>query len=523
MVLNLILAGLGPFIGILVVMLVFFVFISLIMVVRRYRRCPSDKILVIYGKVGQSKTGGRTSKIVHGGAAFVWPIIQDYEFLDLTPVPIVVDLQGALSLQNIRVNVPSRFMVGISTEQGVMQNAAERMLGLSLEAIHDLAADIIFGQLRVVIATMRIEEINSDREKFLTNVYEAVEHELKKLGLKLINVNITDVTDDNGYIEALGKEATAHAINEAKKLVAEKDRDGSIGEANARNTQRVKVAEASSEAEIGEANAMQIQRVQVADANTTAEIGEANANRLKRTQVAEANAKAVEGENLSQIVVADSEANKRKEMAVAQKVAEVAEKTNKAESEEESYKAEQKAETARALRDEATRRADVIVPAQIAKERIEIEAEAEAESLRRIAKGNADSEFFKLDAIARGNFEILTKQAEGFKQIVAAAGNNPNDAVRLMIADKLEDLVSKQVEAIKNIKIDKVTVWENGNGAEGGSSTANFMKGMAGSIPPLEDLFNMAGMELPAYLRTKKEQGLEEDFETDVDDEIIEG
>ncbi len=519
MVLNVLLAGLGPFIGILFVMLAFFVFISAIMIVRRYRRCPSDKILVIYGKVGggQSKEGGRTSKIVHGGAAFVWPIIQDYEFLDLTPVPIVVDLQGALSLQNIRVNVPSRFMVGISTEQGVMQNAAERMLGLSLEAIHDLAADIIFGQLRVVIATMRIEEINSDREKFLTNVYEAVEHELKKLGLKLINVNITDITDDNGYIEALGKEATSHAINEAKKLVAEKDRDGAIGEANAQNTQRVQVANANSEAEIGEANANQKQRVQVADANTTAEIGEANANQLKRTQVAEANAKAVEGENLSSIVVAESDANKRKEMAIAKKVAEVAEKTNQAQSEEESYQAEQIAETARALRDEATRRADIIVPAKIAKEQVEIEAEAEAERLRRIAKGDADSEFFKLDAVARGNFEILTKQAEGFKQIVAAAGNNPNEAVKLMIADKLEDLVSMQVEAIKNIKIDKVTVWENGSGADGGSSTANFMKGMAGSIPPLEDLFNMAGMELPNYLGSKKGEEIDE-----VEEEIVE-
>jgi len=503
MVLNVLLAGLGPFIGIMFVMLVFFVFISAIMIVRRYRRCPSDKILVIYGKVGggQSKEGGRTSKIVHGGAAFVWPIIQDYEFLDLTPIPIVVDLQGALSLQNIRVNVPSRFMVGISTEQGVMQNAAERMLGLSLEAIHDLAADIIFGQLRVVIATMRIEEINSDREKFLTNVYEAVEHELKKLGLKLINVNLTDITDDNGYINALGKEATAHAINEAKKLVAEKDRDGAIGEANAQNTQRV----------------------QVANANSEAEIGESNADQRKRTLIAEANAKAVEGENLSGIIIAESDANKRKEMAAAQKIAEVAEKINKAESEEESYVAEQKAETARALRDEATRRADVIVPAQIAKERIEIEAEAQAESIRRIAKGNADSEFFKLDAIARGNFEILTKQAEGFKQIVAAAGNDANDAVRLMIADKLEDLVSMQVEAIKNIKIDKVTVWENGNGKDGGSSTANFMKGMAGSIPPLEDLFNMAGMDLPAYLGSKKDQTEVEEIDEAVVETEVKG
>lgn len=77
-----------------------------------------------------------------------------------------VDLVNALSRQNIRVDVPSRFTVGISTEQGVMQNAAERLLGLSLASIQELAKDIIFGQLRLVVATMDIEEINTDRDKF---------------------------------------------------------------------------------------------------------------------------------------------------------------------------------------------------------------------------------------------------------------------------------------------------------------------------------------------------------------------
>lgn len=93
-----------------------------------------------------------------------------------------VDLVNALSRQNIRVDVPSRFTVGISTEQGVMQNAAERLLGLSLASIQELAKDIIFGQLRLVVATMDIEEINTDRDKFLEAVSRNVETELKKIG-----------------------------------------------------------------------------------------------------------------------------------------------------------------------------------------------------------------------------------------------------------------------------------------------------------------------------------------------------
>jgi flotillin len=492
-------------VGVVVALFIFFIII--VTFLRRYKRCPSDRILVVYGKVGKNNEGGgRTAKCIHGGAAFIWPIIQDFEFLDLTPVPIVVDLRAALSKQNIRVNVPSRFMVGISVDQGVMDNAAERLLGLSLEAIHDLAADIIFGQLRVVIATMDIEEINTDREKFLINVSDAVEHELKKIGLKLINVNITDITDENGYIEALGKEATAQAINDAKKVVAEKTRDGSIGEAIAKKEERIQVAGAISEAEIGEAIATQKQRTEVSKSVSLAQVGEAEAEQLRRIEVAKFNASAVESENLSQVKIADSNATRRKAEAEAQKIAVVAEKINEAQSKENAYSAEQKAELARAEREKATQIANIVIPAEIQKQKIEIDAEAEAERIRRIAKGNADSTFFSMEAQAKGVFEILSKQADGYTKLVKSAGNDPKDAVMLMISDKLPELIKTQVEAIKNIKIDKVTVWENGSGKDGKTSTANFISGMAGSIPPLEDLFKMAGLELPAYLGKKKEE-----------------
>ena len=216
---------------ILVCVIVVLLFSLLVLILSRYKKCPSDKVMVIYGKVGSNKDGSaRSARCIHGGAAFVWPVFQSYEFLDLTPLSISVDLENALSRQNIRINVPSRFTVGISTEPGVMQNAAERMLGLKLAEIQELAKDIILGQLRLVIATMDIEEINSDRDKFLEAVSRNVEGELKKIGLRLINVNVTDISDESGYIAALGKEAAAKAINDAKKSVAEKERDGSIGD-----------------------------------------------------------------------------------------------------------------------------------------------------------------------------------------------------------------------------------------------------------------------------------------------------
>lgn len=434
---------------------VLFVFLFLIILIRRYKRCPSDRILVVYGKVG----GGQSAKCIHGGAAFIMPVIQDYEFLDLTPISIEVNLINALSKQNIRVNVPSRFTIGVSTEPGVMQNAAERLLGLGLQDIQELAKEIIFGQLRLVVASMDIEEINADRDKFLANISQSVESELKKVGLKLINVNITDIVDESGYIEALGKEAAAHAINAARKSVAEKTRDGSIGEANALQDER--------------------------------------------TQVAAANAQAVEGENTAKIAVANSDSLRRQREAEAERVAIAAEKVQSAKALEESYAAEKEAEIARAERERSSQMADVIVPAEIDKRKVEIDAEAEAEMIRRRAKGEADAILFKAQAEAQGLYEVLTKQAAGLDEIVKAAGNNSKDAVLLLIADKLPELVKTQAEAIKNIKIDKVTVWDNGHGENGKTSTANFLSGLYQSVPPLQEMFNMAGMELPEYLKGK--------------------
>ena len=268
---------------IIICVIVVVLFAAIMAILSRYRKCPSDKVLVIYGKVGTDKNGqARSARCIHGGAAFIVPIIQSYEYMDLTPISINVDLKNALSKQNIRIDVPSRFTVGISTEPGVMQNAAERLLGLKLIEIQELAKDIIFGQLRLIIATMDIEEINSDRDKFLLAVSNNVEIELKKIGLKLINVNVTDITDESGYLEALGKEAAAKAINDAKKSVAEKHRDGEIGQANAQKDQRIQVAAANASAIDGENQA----KIEVAQSEALRREREAEA--LRQATAAEA-------------------------------------------------------------------------------------------------------------------------------------------------------------------------------------------------------------------------------------------
>ena len=425
-------------------------------IINRYRRCPSDKILVIYGT-----TGNKSAKCVHGGGQFVWPIIQDYAYLSLTPISIDANLTNALSRQNIRVDVPCRFTVGISTESDSMLAAAERLLGQSPGQIQELARDILFGQLRLVIATMSIEEINSDRDKFLEAISSNVEVELKKIGLRLINVNVTDINDESGYIEALGQEAAAKAINEAKVRVAEQEKFG--------------------------------------------EIGKAEANRETRIRTAEANAQAVQGENEAKVQIANSDADRREREAEALRKATAAEKVAQAKALEEAYSAEKLAEEARAERERATQAANVLVSQEIEKKRKIIEAEAEAEKIRVNAKGEADAVFAKMEAEARGLFEVLSRQAQGYDKMVQAAGGDATKAYMLLLLEKLPELVKTQVEAIKDINIDHVTVWDGGNNADGKGSTANFLSGLMKSIPPLNELFEQAGLSLPEYLAKKKD------------------
>jgi flotillin len=472
-----------------------FIFITLVSFVRRYKRCPSDRILVKYGKVG-----GESAKCIHGGATFVWPIFQDYAFMDLTPISIEVNLVNALSKQNIRVDVPSKFTVGISTESGVMENAAERLLGLQRNDIHALAHDIIVGQMRLVVAMMDIEEINNNRDKFLNNVSHNVEAELKKIGLKLINVNITDIKDESGYIAALGKEAAAKAINEAKIRVAEQERLGDVGKTQEEKERDIKVSEMVRDRDTQVAVAVKDKEVLIAAAKRDEQIGKVEADRDTRIKTAEANALAVQGENHSKVTIATSDAERREREAEAMRKAIAAEKVQAAKALEEAYLAEQKAEAARADRDRASQNANIVVSAEIQKQKLILEAQAEAEKVREKAKGEADAILLQRQAEARGIYEILTKQAEGFRELVKSAGNNPKDAAMLIIADKLPELVKLQTEAIKNIQIDKVTVWDGGGNKDGKSSTANFISGLYSSVPPLHEVFKMAGLELPYYL-----------------------
>ena len=486
-----------------VVLLLFLTFIS------RYKRCPSNKILVIYGKTG----GGTAAKCVHGGAAFVLPLLQDYEYLDLEPFVVPIDLDNALSQENIRVSVPTTVTAAISNQPGVMQNAAIRLLGLSRDQIQSQAQDIILGQMRAVIATMQIEEINQDRQAFMAKVNDAVSTEMEKIGLAVINVNIKDLDDESGYIKAIGQKAAAEAVNQASIDVAEQERHGQVGVAERARDRRRDVAAAESEAEVGEAEAARDRRRQVAALESEAEIGEAQAGRDKRQNVAALEAEAVQSETEAEAKTAGYRAGQRVAEEEARRKAEEATKATDGAIRVAQETAEKAAEDARALREEARLRAEIVVQAEAEKQRQVVQAEAEKEQLRLIAEGEAAAILAQKQAEAEGTQAILNAKAEGYRQLVEACGSNDQAAAAFLIIERLTEVANIQAEAISNLPIDKVMVWDSGNGESGMS---NLGQRLMGAIPPMHDLARLAGLELPEFLgKMNGEQASEENGKSD--------
>ncbi|HTN77769.1 MAG TPA: SPFH domain-containing protein [Pirellulaceae bacterium] len=486
-----------------VVLIGFLVFLA-----KCYKRCSSNQVLVIYGKM--AGRGGGACRTVHGGAAFVIPLIQDYRYLSLQPIQIEIPLRGALSAENIRVNVPSVFTVAIDTKPEVMQNAAIRLLGLSVAEIRKQAEEMIFGQLRQVLASMGIEEINRDREKFLQHVQHSLEPELSKIGLQLINVNITDITDESGYIDAIGQKAASLAIQQARGDVADNLRMGETKVAIAERDKSIQVASARKEQSIGTREAERDQAVKLASLEKDQVVAEKQASfereaqvktaeQQMRVQVAQADATAIEGENLSQAKIAHSQAELAVKRAEAFQLGESRKKQAEAAVLEAQNLAMAKAAIADAQRVEAEQRAQLEAPAKAQKARTVVEAEAEADKRRIEARAEADAIYAKLEAEARGQYEILAKKGEGLQRIVEACGGS-DQAFKLLMLEHLDNLAEASAKAISNIKFDKIVVWENGGG-NGKSSTADFISGMAKTLPPMMQVMkDIGGIELPESL-----------------------
>jgi flotillin len=461
--------------------IIFILFVLLVSFLKRYRRCPSNKILVIYGK-----TGSGASKCVHGGAAFIWPLFQAYDYLDLEQFVVPIDLSNALSQENIRVTVPTSVTAAISNQRGIMENAAVRLLGLTTQQIQTQAQDIIIGQMRAVIATMKIEDINRDRQSFMAKVNEAVAVELEKIGLAVINVNIRDIEDESGYIKAIGRKAAAEAINQANVDVAEQEKSGQTGVAQRNRDQRVAVAAAIADAEIGEATAARNKRQQVAKLDAEAVNAETAANAQKAAYRASQK-------------VAEEEARNKGESAAKQ-----ADGAIRVAQEQ----AQKNAEDARAIREQSRLNAEIVVPAEAEKKRIVIAAEAQKEQTItvaqgqkeqsiQVAQGQAQAMLAKMTAEGQGVQAVLDGKATGYRNLVQSAGDGQT-ATALLLIEKLLEISNVQAKAISELPIEKIIIWDGGGNGDGG--LAGLGKRIMGALPPMHELARQVGLDLPEFL-----------------------
>ncbi|MBP3512450.1 MAG: flotillin family protein [Prevotella sp.] len=515
---------------ILAAILVVVVMLTLVGILSRYRKCKSDEVLVVYGKTG----GTKSAKLYHGGAAFVWPIIQGYEFLSMKPMQIDCKLTGALSAQNIRVDVPTTITVAISTDPEVMQNAAERMLGLSIEDKQNLITDVVYGQMRLVIADMTIEELNSDRDKFLSKVKDNIDTELRKFGLYLMNINISDIRDAANYIVNLGKEAESKAQNEAQANIEEQEKLGAIKIANQIKERETKVAETRKDQEVAiastkkeqdiaiaetlkdqeisvaQADKERISRVALANAEKEAQVAKAEAeknisiekaNTEKESRIAELNSdmeikkadatkKAAVGRNEAQKEIACSDAELSVTRANADKEAGEAAARSEAAIQTAREKAQKEVEEAKALKVESSLKAEKIVPAEVARQEAILQAQALAEKITREAEARAKATMaqaeaeakairMKLEAEAEGKKMSLLAEAEGFEAMVKAAELNPSIAIQYKMVDQWKEIAGEQVKAFEKMQLGNVTVFDGGNGA-----TGNFLNSLVKTVAP---------------------------------------
>ena len=487
------------------VILALVAFSLVLLFVTRYRRCPANKVLVISGRVGS----GKSARVLFGGGAFIWPVIQEGEFLDLTPLQIDINLTDALSLENIRVRVPSQLTVAVGETEEYQQNAASRLLTLDSKRVQELASNIIFGQMRQVIASMRIEDINRDRDQFRANIEHALEPELKKIGLKLINVNIKDLNDESGYIEAIGKEAGARAVQKARGDVAAQEKLGETAVARANQEKEIAVAEAERGKEIGVKSAERDTAVQVAELERETAVAKqraeyvrdteiAQADQDRRVAVADANAEAIEGEAKAKARIAAASAELRMREADAYQRGETRRKLAEAAVAEADSRARAKAALAEAERIEAQRRAELEAPAKAEKAQRIVEAEAAGQSVRIGAEADAAAIYARREAEARGELAMLSKKAQGLREIVEACGG-ADQAYRLLMLEHLDVLADKAALAISNIKFDKVVLWGGapGNGHGAAAGVSGFVTDLMGTLPPaLHTMLNIGGVRV---------------------------
>jgi flotillin len=392
---------------------------------------PPNRAAVITGRSRLLTDGERVGyRSITGGRTLRIPIVETVQFMSLETFPIEISVANAFSKGNIPLNVEAIANVKIASDpESVFNNAVERLLGKTESEIRDLAKDTLMGNLRGVLATLTPEEVNEDRLGFAKALSEDAGDDLSQLGFHLDVLKIQNVSDERGYLEAIGRRKAAEAVREAE------------------------IAEADAEADTREAQAEARKRAEIREADTSVTVAEAqNRLRVRQAQLDE------EGE--------------------------IAERTARVKAEQAEVEAQRELEMRRVEREQERLRADVVEPANAAREAAKAEAEAQAAPI--LERGKA--------------------QVEVLKRLYAEIQAGGDQAYAIFLAEMLPELLTTAVDAVKGTEIDRLVVMDGGDG-DGVANAAN--QRVRGALGTVETLAASLGLDLEEVLKAANRKVLQ--------------
>ncbi|NND04343.1 MAG: flotillin family protein [Acidimicrobiia bacterium] len=274
------------FLAILAAFLVGIVFIALAAIRSLVVICPPNQVAVISGR-SRTLPDGRTVgyRVIKGGRTIRIPILEKVDYMDLNTIPIDVSVSNAYSKGAIPLDVQGVANIKVSSNEGILENSVERFLGRPSQYIQQIAKENLEANLRGVLSTLTPEEVNEDRLKFAQTLIDEADDDIKTLGLELDVLKIQNVTDQVGYLEAVGRRRTAQVLKEARESEASQEADAEEAEAQAR--QRAELARVESDlAIVEEKNKLRVREAQL-EATAAAEEAEALVAGEKARVVAE--------------------------------------------------------------------------------------------------------------------------------------------------------------------------------------------------------------------------------------------
>jgi flotillin len=358
---------------------------------------PPNSAAIITGR-NRVMTDGRSVgyRAVIGGRTIRIPILEEVAWMPLSTIPIELNVQNAFSKGGIPLSVQAVGNIKVASEpETTFNNGVERLLGKRIDDIEALAKETLSANLRGVLATMTPEEVNEDRMKFASQLLEEADQDLQKLGLQLDTLKIQNVTDEVGYLAAVGRAKTAQILKSA----------------------------------------------QIAEAQNEAETKQRQAESMRVAEVARAEA---------DIAVADARNQLRLKTAAFNQQGDTAERVAKVEAQRAEVEAQQQLETQRVELQKRKLMADVVEPAEAERKAAELRARAEAAPI--LENGKAQTEVLRMLYA-----QINSAGPQGFA---------------VFMAEKLPQLFSTAVDAVKGVEIDRMIIMDGGDG-QGVANAAN--------------------------------------------------